>query len=158
MKTFSKDAFEFRELKIVCGNNEERIRKPPLSVHFNLGRPRYYMVSITMYYPGFPNLKNILREGFHISPQTLLPTNPKENPTVNFCRQHNLCQNLTNIASALLPSPPRKDPSFATIPTAKHAPSTFSPNNSLALTSSCPILSPPLLTVNPQALCTNFRL
>ena len=52
----------------------------------------------------------------------------------------------------IIPSSPRKDPSLETISSAS---STSPLNHSLARTSTCPIPSPPLLTVNPPTWCNN---
>ena len=64
-------------------------------------------------------------------------------------------QVLCSRSSALVHPPPPVDPSPATIPAARHVPSTSPTNRSLALTPALLIPSAPLPIVNRPTLCTN---
>jgi len=80
---------------------------------------------------------------------------PKITLTVNFHSPSNFCQILNNTSLCTRPPlPSRKDLSFASKPTAKHAPSTSTPNHSLVLTPTYPILTALLMNVNPLTWCS----
>ena len=74
------------------------------------------------------------------------------------CKQTTQLPPNPNTRLCSCPLPPLKDPSFATEPAAKHAPSTSPPNHSLALTPFCPTQSPLSLTANPSTWCINFNI